>query len=65
MKLLISSWIIIIIICESVQYNVIRKDPFAALAETLKTNQRASCDGDVLHMECPTGTKVVIYKFNC
>ena len=51
-----------IIIFESVQYNVIRKDPFAALAETLKTNQRASCDGDVLHMECPTGTKVVIYK---
>jgi len=49
-----------IIIFESEQYNVIRKDPFAALAETLKTNQRASCDGDVLHMECPTGTKISI-----
>ena len=39
-------------------HNVIRKDPFAILAETLKTNRRAACDGDSLQMKCPIGTKV-------
>ena len=41
-------------------YNVIRKDPFASLSETLVTYQNASCDGDILHMECPPGTKISI-----
>ena len=27
-------------------YNVVRKDPFAALSETLVTRQRAACDGE-------------------
>ena len=39
-------------------YNVIRRDPFARLSETLVTHQNASCDGDILHMSCPTGTKI-------
>ena len=41
-------------------YNVIRKDPLASLSETLVTHQTASCDGDVLHMECPPDTKISI-----
>ena len=41
-------------------YNVIRKDPFASLSETLVTHQTASCDGDLLHMECPSATKISI-----
>ena len=41
-------------------YNVIRKDPFASLSETLVTHQTASCDGDILHMECPPATKISI-----
>ena len=27
-------------------YNVVRKDPFASLSETLVTRQRAACDGE-------------------
>ena len=28
-------------------YNVVRKDPFASLSETLVTRQRAACDGEL------------------
>jgi len=41
-------------------YNVIRKDPFATLAETLRSQQGAACDGDSLKLECPAGTKISI-----
>ena len=37
-------------------YNVVRKDPFASLSETLVTHQRAACDEDVLQLQCPSGT---------
>eukprot|EP00092_Neocalanus_flemingeri_P006155 GFUD01006626.1.p1 GENE.GFUD01006626.1~~GFUD01006626.1.p1 ORF type:complete len:507 (+),score=68.06 GFUD01006626.1:299-1819(+) len=60
MKLKISLALFLFTIHDCFQYNVIRKDPFATLAETLKTNQRAACDGDILQMECPTGTKISI-----
>eukprot|EP00091_Calanus_sinicus_P010016 TRINITY_DN23277_c0_g1_i1.p1 TRINITY_DN23277_c0_g1~~TRINITY_DN23277_c0_g1_i1.p1 ORF type:complete len:103 (-),score=19.98 TRINITY_DN23277_c0_g1_i1:58-366(-) len=58
---LTSAYILVVLILQgSLMYNVIRKDPFATLAETLKTNQRAACDGDSLQMECPIGTKISI-----
>jgi len=41
-------------------YNVVRKDPFASLSETLVTRQRAACDGDILVLECPARTKISI-----
>ena len=46
-------------------YNVIRKDPFATLAETLRSQQGAACDGDSLKLECPAGTKVFWFKISC
>ena len=59
------SWWLVSILCLSPiipgsGYNVIRKDPFASLSETLVTHQTASCDGDILHMECPPATKISI-----
>jgi len=58
-------WIVqLILLCftfnQSLLYKVVRKDPFATLADTLKTNQRASCEGETLHLECPSGTKISI-----
>ena len=37
-------------------YNVVRKDPFASLSETLVTRQRAACDGELSQLEA--GIKV-------
>ena len=60
----VSWWLVIILSLSEARpgsgYNVIRKDPFASLSETLVTHQTASCDGDVLHMECPPATKISI-----
>lgn len=42
------------------QYNVYRQDPFAMLSRTLLTYQQAACDGKVLNLVCPTGTKISI-----
>lgn len=42
------------------QYNVYRQDPFAILSRTLLTYQQAACDGQVLNLLCPTGTKISI-----
>jgi len=42
----------------SSQYTLVRRDPLAALGETLVTKQRHACDGDNLSLECPAGTKV-------
>ena len=42
------------------QYNVYRQDPFAVLSRTLLTYQQAACDGTVLNLVCPTGTKISI-----
>ena len=39
-------------------YNVIRKDPFASLSSTLVSQQKASCDGEILQMSCPPATKI-------
>ena len=33
-------------------YNVVRKDPFASLSETLVTRQRAACDGKPIRGQC-------------
>ena len=62
MKYGLNMFIFLLVVNNTHHYNVIRKDPFAILAETLKTNQRAACDGDSLQMECPIGTKVYIQK---
>ena len=42
------------------QYNVYRQDPFAVLSRTLLTYQQAACDGTVLNLVCPPGTKISI-----
>ena len=42
------------------QYNVYRQDPFAILSRTLLTYQHAACDGQVLNLVCPAGTKISI-----
>lgn len=42
------------------QYKVQRQDPFALLSATLQTYQEASCDNQVLSLECPSGTKISI-----
>ena len=44
----------------SCQYNVYRQDPFAILSRTLLTYQQAACDGQVLDLVCPSGTKISI-----
>ena len=44
----------------SCQYNVYRQDPFAILSRTLLTYQEAACDGQVLDLVCPSGTKISI-----
>jgi len=36
------------------------RDPLGSLLDTLKTQQRAACDGDNLILECPQGTKISI-----
>ena len=40
------------------QYQLVREDPFAELAASLQTRQAAACDGEVLNLNCPSGTKV-------
>ena len=42
------------------QYQLVREDPFATLLATLQTRQAAACDGEVLSLDCPHGTKVEI-----
>merc|ERR1711892_253037 len=37
-----------------------QRDPLGSLLDTLKTQQRAACDGDNLILECPQGTKISI-----
>lgn len=44
----------------SCQYDVYRQDHFALLSGTLLTYQQAACDGQVLNLLCPTGTKISI-----
>ena len=41
------------------QYHIQRVNPFKQLSETLQTLQVDGCDGSVLSLTCPTGTKVV------
>ena len=53
-------FLIIIISNLSLGYNVIRKNPFASLSDTLVTKQQAACDGDILMLECPAKTKISI-----
>ena len=43
---------------QNCQYNVIRTNPFQYLTGTLKTFQGEGCDGGVLGLSCPEGTKV-------
>jgi hypothetical protein len=40
------------------QYQLVREDPFAELAASFQTRQAAACDGEVLNLNCPSGTKV-------
>ena len=41
------------------QYHIQRVNPFKQLSETLQSLQLEGCDGSVLYLTCPTGTKVV------
>ena len=42
------------------QYNIIRVNPFKQLSETLKTHHEEKCQGEVISLQCPEGTKVGI-----
>ena len=53
-------WIILIFLGVAKSYNVVRRDPYAIISETIVTRQRASCDGDILQLSCPSGTKISI-----
>ena len=44
---------------QNCQYNVVRTNPFERLTTTLKTFQAEGCDGGVLGITCPQGTKVL------
>ena len=44
------------------QYHIQRVNPFKQLSETLQTLQVDGCDGSVLSLTCPTGTKVVLSR---
>ena len=43
---------------QNCQYNVIQTNPFQHLTRTLKTFKGEGCDGGVLGLRCPEGTKV-------
>jgi len=60
MKTIICNLLFLLILHNICCYNIVRRDPFAILAQTLKSNQRAACDGDSLKLECPPGTKISI-----
>ena len=40
------------------QYQLVREDPFAQLSGSLQTRQAAACDGEILGLDCPHGSKV-------
>ncbi len=42
----------------TLQYQLVREDPFAEMATSFQTRQAAACDGEVLNLNCPSGTKV-------
>ena len=42
------------------QLNIRRENPFKQLSESLQTFQVEECDGGVVSLICPQGTKVVI-----
>ena len=44
------------------QYNIIRVNPFKQLSETLKTHHEEECEGAVMSLQCPDGTKVHFQK---
>ena len=58
LKFLMHLSLLLFLIQPCFQNNVLKEVPFTTIEETLKTNQRAACDGDILHMERPTATKV-------
>ena len=50
-------WLLLCSLCAARGYNVVRRDPYAHLSESVVTRQRAACDGDILQLECPARTK--------
>ena len=46
------------------QYQLVREDPFAQLSGSLETRQAAACDGEILALDCPHGSKVCIFSQN-
>ena len=60
MQNIIFTMIVIIIIDPALsQYHIQRVNPFKQLSETLQSLQVEGCDGSVLYLTCPTGTKVI------
>ena len=43
-------------------HTLLQKVSYGTVAETLKTYQRAACDGDILSMDCPEETQVYVTK---
>eukprot|EP00092_Neocalanus_flemingeri_P002661 GFUD01002849.1.p1 GENE.GFUD01002849.1~~GFUD01002849.1.p1 ORF type:complete len:542 (+),score=83.31 GFUD01002849.1:251-1876(+) len=60
MKLEISLTLYLVNLLTCARLNLIREAPFATLEKTIKTNNRSACDGEILHIDCPTGTKISI-----
>jgi len=52
--------LLLLLVNQTGQYNLVRRDPFASLGETLHTRQRAACDDENLSLECPAGSKIAI-----
>ena len=40
------------------QYNIVRRNPFKQLSQTLKTLREEECEGSVISLQCPEDTKV-------
>ena len=57
MARLAPAWLLLCSLCAARGYNVVRRDPYAHLSESVVTRQRAACDGDILQLECPARTK--------
>ena len=45
------------------QFNIQRENPFKQLSQSLQTFHVEECDGAVVSLTCPQGTKVVSHYF--
>ncbi|XP_035715663.1 protein eva-1 isoform X4 [Folsomia candida] len=60
LQLLPSSFLLLRSLPIATSYQVYRTDPFALLSGTLRTYQKAGCDGEYVILRCPTGTTISV-----